>query len=329
MEISKNKNYFIKSFLMVTFVFILILLLIYNGGIVPKPHAELVDTDAYMRLVRVEQLATTGDWYDSVIHRSNYPYGDELHWTRPLDVILLAGAYALEPFFGFHKGLLIWGIILSPLLGICSLLALFWATGSVMLAKTQRLVWLLFTVQPILMPVFIFGRPDHHGLLLLLFILTLGCMFRLAEQPDNRYVVLGGIMAAFSLWISVETIFAIIMVYIALCLLWLIRGEAYARQLLLFSISIFVSSAVFLFIERPLSTLFAVEYDKISIAHLFVFMLAVLATYSLTLIKNVALWPKILNLATILFVSGLSIWVVFPAFYLGPMAGVNPAIVPI
>lgn len=330
MGITKGKKEFWPYLLLVIFVFLVILVITYYKGILVNQQAELVDTDCYMRFVRVEQLAETGNWYDSVIHRSNYPYGDQLHWTRPLDVILLAGAYVLTPFQGFHEGLLAWGIILSPLLGICCLLALFWATSSVMNRNAQRLLWLLFIAQPLLIQIFSFGRPDHHSLLMLLFILLLGYLFRIGKQPDNnKYILLCGFIAAFSMWVSVETIFAIIMVYTTLGVLWVIRGEAYARQLLLFSLSIFIFSTVFLFIERSLSALLKVEYDKISIAHLFVFMLAVLATYLLTLIKNSTLFAKLLKSTFILFASGLTIWLVFPAFYQGPMAGINKAIIPI
>jgi len=328
-EISKGKNESWLFFLMVVFIFLLIHVL-FTKGITGIPNMELVDTDCYMRLVRVEQLAETGEWYDSVIHRSNYPYGDDLHWTRPLDVMLLAGAYLLTPFQGFKNGLFIWGIIISPLLGIGCLLALYWATRSVMKRNARHLLLLLFISQSILLQVFLFGRPDHHSLLILLFILLLGCMFRIVNQPDrDKYVLLCGFIAAFSLWVSVETIFAIIMVFTALGILWLIRGNTYARQLLLFSLSIFMFSAIFLLIERPLSALFAVEYDKISIVYLFVFMLAVLATYLLTLIRSAALLPKLLESTLILGLSGLTIWFVFPTFYKGPLAGINKAIVPI
>lgn len=311
-------------------VFIMLLILAANYNQTGISEAELVDTDAYMRLVRVEQLAETGDWYDSVIHRSNYPYGEELHWTRPLDVMLLAGAFILTPWLGFNKGLLVWGILISPLLGICCLWALLWATRSVMRGKTRQLLLLLFVTQPLLLQIFQFGRPDHHSLLMLLFILLLGCLFRMVDKNvDDKYVLLCGFLAAFSMWVSVEAIFAVIMIYIMLGILWLIRSEAYARKLLIFSLTLFTFSAVFLFIERPLAALFKVEYDKISIAHLFVFMLAVLATYLLTMIKNSAPVAKVLKASFILAASGFIIWLVFPDFYKGPMAGINKDIVPI
>lgn len=325
METSREK--ILPSLLIVILIFLLMHIAVYVRGIKDK---ELVDTDNYMRLVRVEQLAETGQWYDSVIHRSNYPYGDELHWTRPLDVMLLAGAYLLTPFVGFHKGLLDWGIIISPLFGICCLLALIWAARSVMNRNSQRLLLLLFIAQPLLIQIFLLGRPDHHSLLMLLFILLLGCLFRMAEQPDNdRNTLISGLIASFSFWVSVETIFTIIVVYITLAVLWLIRRKEYSRQLLLFSLSIFASLSIFLFIERPLSSIFAVEYDKISIVHLFVFALAISATYLLTLIKSTDLIPKLVKSGLVLAVCGFIIWLVFPDYFQGPMAGINKAIVPI
>jgi hypothetical protein len=322
------KNNFIPFIIVIILLFLLIQAASCQQRVGSRNHAELVDTDNYMRLVRVEQLAESGSWYDSVIHRSNYPYGEELHWTRFLDVLLLGGAYMLSPFLGFKQGLLAWGIIFSPLLGLCSLLALFWATRPVMSANSQRLLCLLFISHSLLMSVFLFGRPDHHSLLLLLFIVLLGCLFRSVEQPvNNIYILLTGFIAALSLWVSVETVFAIIMVYITLGILWLTREKAFARQLLLFSLSIFLFSTVFLLIERPPSHWFAAEYDKISVAHLFVFLLAVLATYLLTLIRSSRLCHKLIKSASILIASGFAIWLVYPAFYQGPMAGINRDIV--
>ena len=44
-----------------------------------------------------DHLAQTGNWYDGSLPRSNWPYGEALHWTRPLDVVLLAGTFLLVP----------------------------------------------------------------------------------------------------------------------------------------------------------------------------------------------------------------------------------------
>ncbi len=324
------KNSSMPNFLLIALMFLIIQAVIYQQGMITGRASELVDTDTFMRLVRVEQLAESGDWYDSVIHRSNYPYGENLHWTRPLDVLLLVGAYPLTPITDFHQALLYWGIVISPIIGIFSLIALYWAVKPVINRNSLHMLWLLFISQTALLQVFRFGRPDHHSLLLFLFILLMGCLFRIISTPENhKYAVLGGIIAALSLWVSIETIFAMVAVYIALGFLWLTRDASYAHKILLFSLSTFVASAVFLLIERPLSGLLVVEYDKISVVHVFVFAIAVLASYVLNCFRDAPAGHRLKTLGLILAAGGLSIWSVFPDFFHGPMAGVNKAIVPI
>ena len=80
-----------------------------------------------MRLVRVEALFETGDWYSSFAERSNVPWGDDQHWTRPFDVLLLSSAVLLEAMTGFEAGLFWSGVVISPLLHIAAMLALMWA----------------------------------------------------------------------------------------------------------------------------------------------------------------------------------------------------------
>lgn len=311
-------------------VFLLLQFGLYRQFIGPSNTTDFIDTDAFMRLVRVEQLADTGDWYDSVIHRSNYPYGEDLHWTRPLDILLIAGAWICTPFLGFHEGLALWGFIISPLLGIITLAALFWATRHVLSQSARYLLGLLFITQTVLLQAFAFGRPDHHGLLLMLFVLLLGCVFRILNDPASfKYANIAGFIAAFSMWVSIETIFSVILVYIVLSFYWLTDDKTYARQMLYFSINTLIFSSVFLLLERPLSSLLVIEYDKISIVHLYVFFLAALASYVLTLIKDTSPSVKMWRAVMVFASCCLAIWIVFPAFYQGPMAGVSRAIVPI
>lgn len=324
------KNSSLPIFLLIVFVFLVIQAVAYQQGIITGRISELIDTDAFMRLVRVEQLAESGGWYDSFIHRSNYPYGDNLHWTRPLDILLLVGAYLLTPILGFHKALLYWGIVISPIIGIFSLVALYWAAKPVINRNSLHLLWLLFISQTALLHVFYFGRPDHHSLLLFLFILLMGSLFRMVSSPENHeHAMIGGIIASLSLWISIEAMFAIVVVYITLGFLWLARDESFSRQILIFSLSVLITSTVFLFIERPLPGLLVVEYDKISIVHLYVFSIASLASYLLSFYKNASIGSRLRALGVFLPASGLLIWWIFPDFFRGPMAGINKAIVPI
>jgi hypothetical protein len=97
----------------------------------------------------------------------------------------------------------------------------------------------------------------------------------------------------------------------------------------LFSLSVLIASTIFLFIERPLSGLLVVEYDKISIVHIYIYTIAALASYLLYIYTNTSWRAKLRSLGFLLAASGLLIWSVFPDFFRGPMAGVNKAIGPI
>ena len=68
-------------------------------------HGNLADSVGYARLVRVLRLVETGGWFDSTLPRANWPYGGSLHWTRPLDVILIALALPVAAFTGFATAL--------------------------------------------------------------------------------------------------------------------------------------------------------------------------------------------------------------------------------
>ena len=143
-------------------------------GIVPVAEGGLYDPDAYMRLVRVGELAESGRWFDTTSMRSNAPYGEELHWTRPLDVLLLAGAAALAPFLGFPTALHWWGVALSPLLQLLALIAVFWAGRDILDERGRVFLAVIVVCQAGVFNVFMAGRPDHHSLLALLFAVCLG-----------------------------------------------------------------------------------------------------------------------------------------------------------
>lgn len=330
MDTENSRKDVLPYLIMIMLFFLLILYLSYYYSISSGKQVDFMDTDNYMRLIRVEQLAETGDWYDSTIHRSNFPYGETLHWTRPLDILMLAGAYILTPFMGFEKGLTYWGIAISPFLGTLCLAALTWATKPFMDRKTQQLLWIIFIGQKILFQIFAFGRPDHHSLLALLFILLFGYLYRMScSDSDRKYSLLGGLMAALSFWVSVESIFFIILVFLTMVTLWIMYGQSYARRLSVFSTALMLFSCIFLLVERPLNSIFMVEYDKLSIVHIFVFLIATIFACLLSLPKDRPINQKFAQLGAAAIPSVLILWAVFPDFFHGPMAGVNPEIVPI
>jgi hypothetical protein len=252
-------------------------LLLVTTGIVPVLDGILLDPDGYMRLNRVLALHDGGSWFDSRYGRINPPEGHVQHWTRPLDAMLLAGGLLLEPMLGFRHGLHLWGVLLSPVCLALCVLALAWAIEPVLDRDARLFACLAFLMQPTVLAYSSVGRPDHHALLLLLFITLLGLTFRLLTDPlDRRSARLAGMVAALSLWISLEAVTFVGCSVAVLGLYWLLGDGGLARQNRDYLATLTVALGVALVVERGPLQPFAVENDRLSILHVVLFGLITL-----------------------------------------------------
>ncbi len=243
-------------------------------GVSPVLDGKLVETDDYLRLVRVEYLWQTGAWFDAVIPRVNPPIGLALHWTRPMDVLLMAGALLGAPLLGFKTALFWWGALISPLLQILAIAAVIWAVAPLLSRRWLPLVAFYFVAQPAVLSRFLVGRPDHHGLLILLLVLAIGFGLRVAQDPGRRSgAISAGLVGALAIWVNVESLVAVAMAVAAFGLCWLLGDRRFARALVAYSMGLCVGLAVALVVERGAGSLFVSEIDKISIPHIFMFVI--------------------------------------------------------
>jgi hypothetical protein len=248
-------------------------LLLVTTGIVPVLDGILVDPDGYMRLNRVLALHDGGSWFDSRYWRINPPEGHVQHWTRPLDALLLAGGLLLEPVFGFRQGLHVWGVLFSPVCLALGVLALAWAIEPVLDRDARLFACLAYLMQPTVLAYSSVGRPDHHALLLLLFVLLLGLTFRLLTDPlDRRSARFAGAIAALSFWISLESLTFVGCSMVILGLYWLLGDGGLGRQNRDYLATLTVTLGAALLIERG-PQLFVVENDRLSILHVTAFAL--------------------------------------------------------
>jgi hypothetical protein len=296
---------------------------------------ELIDSDCYQRLNRVVQLHETGKWYDSVLAKSNAPYGEHLHWTRPLDVLLLTGAWLATPLAGFKDSLFWWGVLISPFLLIASLMILPWAFRPVLAYHDSNLMRLLLISQLGILSYFSAGRPDHHSLLGFTFIITTGLALRLVQGSfDKTICYIAGMVSAFSLWLHVESMLPIFLCLLLLGIFWIYEDEDFDNKSMHYSLSLFIFIGVVLVLERPSYDLTSIEYDKISLVHLFIFGLITLFWVIVSSLKHNVFFEKgrirrfsIASLGAV--IVALCVWLIFPDFYRGGYANIDPRIVPI
>jgi asparagine N-glycosylation enzyme membrane subunit Stt3 len=288
-----------------------------------------VDPDCYMRLNRVIALSEGASWFDASEPLINPPQGHEQHWTRPLDVLLLVGARLISPFLGFPAALHSWAVAMSPLLGIITIFALAWAVRPVLDRRAQAVATLAFVVQPGVFAAFVIGRPDHHGLLLLLFVLHLGLTAcSLARQCPTRTACMAGAIAALAIWISVESLVFVGAGLAALALAWVINGQPFARRCFQTTAATALALGAALLMERGFGNVGVIEADRISIVHLALF--ATIAMFWGIIAegeqKGLAVSPAIARLAAGVVaagITGLVLLTLFPVLATGPLGPVN------
>jgi hypothetical protein len=292
---------------------------------------ELRGTDSYMRLLRVSHLYETGDWFDNVIPRSNAPYGETLHWTRPADLLFLAGALVLKPFFGFQRGLFLWGVGIGPVLHIAMVMVLVWALAPVFDRDRRFLVILAVMAQIAIWPHGLPGRADHHMLILMVFAAALGGAWRtLLGAPRPGVAFAAGAAAGFGLWLSVEFLVVMAVLFAALTLCWLRTGGDLARRGFWHAMGLTAVVALALLVERPPGHWWAEDYDRISIVHLVVGLSAVafwavaaaLARAGRAEAPNRRLLVCALGAAA----AGGVMLLVFPKFFAGPEVDYDPGL---
>lgn len=198
------------------------------------------------------------------------------------------------------------------MLHAAALLTLLWTARPLLTERGLLALAALFPLQLLLAQHFSLGRPDHHGLLLLLFVWQIGLALR------GRPAAAGP--AALALWISVEALPAALAPIAFGGAHWLVRGKGAvfaARYAGLLTAGVGAA----LLLERGGAAL-APAHDSLSIVHLTLAALVALAAGA------AARWPCRRRLAGPLaaaaIVAGMAL--LWPDFFAGPLADVEPRI---
>jgi len=305
----------------------------YLDSIDPSQSGEwFVGSDTYMRMLRVWDWWNGGAWYENLTARSNWPYGETLHWTRPFDILLMILAAPFTPFVSLHKALYFSGMIISPILFMGTIWVMVVGTRSLLDGRGRIILVLLITFQPITHSYYVVARPDHHSLILLSFATVLTLLVRHIADPKGKpFGIAGaGAAAAFGIWISIESLGTELFALLALGFLWLWHGEdVWLHALRRFTLVGAGIAMVALAIERPPEEwLTAIEFDRISIVHVVLLALIALGIEALWRTRARTSASLIGRMLAAFFVAAAAAGVMdvlFPDFFKGPFgAAMNP-----
>lgn len=284
---------------------------------------ELIDTDGHMRYNRVMELVTgLNGWWDGWAHRANAPFGHSMHWTRPLDALLIALASPVAAVFGWADGLYFASLIVGPLFHLGLGVAVAWASRPVVGVLGSYLAGMGVAAQISVLSYAAPGRPDHHILIVVLALILIGSVIRLSLDESPRWVMVGGLSSAAGLWVSTEFLVALAVVLVFLGWRAMVGRNDLARFGLWFAAGVVVA----LLIERPPNEYFATEYDRLSIVHL---VLAGLIGLVGLAVRGSSASKRAATIAVGGLLSAAVLRVLFPLFFGGPFADVPASVVDI
>ncbi len=300
----------------------------------PILDGSLLGTDSYMHLNRVLALVENGEWYNSLFLRSNAPYGEELHWTRLFDIILLTGAGAFLPFLPFGEALHLWGVLVSPILQGVALIGLLWGIAPYLSKQHLILAGGLFILQPAIFGYCMAGRADHHSLILALLMWLQACTLRLLLAPTQKKIcIAGGILGGLLIWTSIEGFIGLAISLTTLTVSWALYGKEFSKKGMLFATGLALTATLALAIERrPWTGWVIQEYDRFSIVHLTALLLIWIFWVTIYMLQDHCRFSLNRTLRFPIALLGIFIavfiqWIIFPDFFLGPHANMDPRVI--
>jgi asparagine N-glycosylation enzyme membrane subunit Stt3 len=234
---------------------------------------RLTDADGYLRLMRVQALRDGGAWFDDLMLRVAAPEGLVVQWTRPLDLLVLLPALAVESLLGLAptRALFVVGLFVSPVLLVAAAVAAAWAAQAVWQGSAPWFAALLLGTMPAAQAYSSVGRADHHALILLAIVVALGATLR-AFLPGARAAMAAAAGAAygFGLWVGPEVVLVVVPVLAAAGLVAAIApdGRAAARQGLAVALGMAAMLVVAIVVEHAPAQWAMVAYDQVSVHHL-------------------------------------------------------------
>ncbi len=307
----------------------------FKNGAVVREHG-LVDTDSYMRVLRIMDLYNGGGWYDTMTDRLGAPEGLSLHWTRPVDILILLPALLAHVFGAPVDRAVYWvGASFSSICHIGACFAAAWAAKPLWQSPGHRFAALILMTNAAAFGYGIFGRADHHTLLLLLTALMLGCMLRAAlggisTAEQRRWAALGGLYAGCGVWVSPEMMVPIVPIIATLGLFWLdapldrkrmpdTEIRDWAGPGAAFSLAMAAVILVAIPIEQPPAHWLNPEYDKVSIPYLVLPLIWAAVFLPAQRVRGGVLLRSLAGAVLAVLGFGLLLFL-FPQLLLGPLS---------
>lgn len=291
----------------------------------PGERYIFADDDSVLRMTQVRAWITLKDFYDHTIPHVSMSGGMSTPWTRPMDMLVAAPVLLMPETMTLDRRIMIAAAYVPGLLLIVYLVFLSRIGSKCLGPQRLRALAVMAVFCPTVFNYFMPGNVDHHALFATVWAMSLWALVGGQKSRD----VTAGLLLAILLWISPEGLLPVFAVYALRAAENIKGGRQDIFSFFKMSLALTIGIAGALCAEVPLSAyLSSVAYDTLSIVHVFLFSAVTAALGLLTLAWQ--RWKKIPLRIFSGFVATAAVAeamaVAFPAFFLGPMAGMSPAL---
>jgi hypothetical protein len=186
----------------------------------------LPDSDDVARVMEVRNWLNGQGFYDFLLHRSNPPFGGQLHWSRLSDAPLALTQLILRPYFTAELAEK-YAVFYTPLwlCTICAIIAGF-AARQIYKSWLSYFIGVYYVAFTDTLAVdFAAGRVDHHGLQKIFYFTMFLGLFR----GDYKGGIIGGLALAASLTIGFEMLPLQVIVVLVLAIIWVLNPNRSAQ----------------------------------------------------------------------------------------------------
>lgn len=284
------------------------------------------DADGYMRALRVSHWLTNPSFFEQPVYESNYPFGEILHWTRPMDILWSVLAIPFLNAYALKDAVFIAGIFLSPLLEVLTAVTIAYGLARRFNVYLTIFGCLVFLSSPIIANYFAPSRPDHHALMILLASYALSLCLCWSKKRQNRYLRLLGITLALALFTAVEGLFFYLATLAFFLFLYVFKNLSplpAVKTAKYFAVAL----TLFYFSNPPYEGWLYPDNGRISILYVTFAWLSFIALYAINLSKLHTKRLKITSLACAAFGVMLALLLIFsPKAFCFPLSPETEAI---
>jgi hypothetical protein len=193
-------------------------------------NVYFVDADCYARMTRAQMVRAKPGLVVRHHTFENFPQGTTPHTTAPLDYLIVALSFFLNPFTAHALDLA--GAFVSPLLALFGGCFLWWWSRR-MRFRYRWVMLILYAISPILVHGTELGRPDHQSLLILLVTIAICAGWSSQTlQPANMagaWWLSSAVAWALAIWASTYEPLVLFLIVMATALL-MNRRAVFARD---------------------------------------------------------------------------------------------------